>query len=239
MDESKQVYIGTDSGATMSKVGGVWADGTTISTKLHQRPTNSQQGRAAVVAGWIAGVDEYLRQNELSWDQVSSVGLAIPGPVPALRRARALGEPARQLRGLGRSHRVQPGAGRRRPGARCRWSSATTARSAASARRSACAARHGRRADAGAGLGPRLGVHRRATACRWRATRWPAWRPPTCRRRCTCWARSRIRAAAAARGAASSCTRRWRACRTCWPRGWPTIPTTRWRSRPPRPRRRR
>ena len=80
MDESKQVFIGTDCGATMSKVGGVWADGTTISTKLHQRPTASDQGRAAVVAGWIAGVDEYLRQNELGWVQVSSVGLAIPGP---------------------------------------------------------------------------------------------------------------------------------------------------------------
>ena len=80
MDESKQVFIGTDCGATMSKVGGVWADGTTISTKLHQRPTASEQGRAAVVAGWIAGVDEYLRQNELDWAQVSSVGLAIPGP---------------------------------------------------------------------------------------------------------------------------------------------------------------
>ena len=80
MDESKQVFIGTDCGATMSKVGGVWADGTTISTKLHQRATASDQGRATVVAGWIAGVDEYLRQNELSWAQVSSVGLAIPGP---------------------------------------------------------------------------------------------------------------------------------------------------------------
>jgi glucokinase len=80
MDESKQVFIGTDCGATMSKVGGVWADGTTISTKLHQRATASEQGRAAVVAGWIAGVDEYLRQNDLSWEQVSSVGLAIPGP---------------------------------------------------------------------------------------------------------------------------------------------------------------
>ena len=52
MDESKQVFIGTDCGATMSKVGGVWADGTTISTKLHQRPTASEQGRAR---WWRAG----------------------------------------------------------------------------------------------------------------------------------------------------------------------------------------
>jgi glucokinase len=80
MDEAKQVFIGTDCGATMSKVGGVWADGTTISTKLHQRPTASEQGRAAVVTGWLTGVDEYLRQNRLAWDQVNSVGLAIPGP---------------------------------------------------------------------------------------------------------------------------------------------------------------
>ena len=80
MDESKQVFIGTDCGATMSKVGGVWADGTTISTKLHQRPTNAQQGRDAVVAGWTDAIGEYLAQNSLSWEQVSSVGLAIPGP---------------------------------------------------------------------------------------------------------------------------------------------------------------
>jgi glucokinase len=80
MKESQQVFIGTDCGATMSKVGGVWADGTTISTKLHQRPTNSQAGRQAVVAGWIEAVGEYLAQNGLDWGQVSSVGLAIPGP---------------------------------------------------------------------------------------------------------------------------------------------------------------
>src|SRR6188508_1220569 len=80
MDESKQVFIGTDCGATMSKVGGVWADGTTISTKLQQQPTNSQLGREAVVAGWIEAVSKYLAANGISWEQVSSVGLAIPGP---------------------------------------------------------------------------------------------------------------------------------------------------------------
>jgi len=80
MDETKQVYIGTDCGATMSKVGAIWADGTTVSTKLHQRPTNSQGGRDAVVGGWIQAITEYLAQNELGWEQVSSVGLAIPGP---------------------------------------------------------------------------------------------------------------------------------------------------------------
>src|ERR1700709_641780 len=80
MDESKQVFIGTDCGATMSKVGAVWADGTTVSTKLHQHRTGSAGGREAVVAGWIEAVTEYLARNDLSWDQVSSVGLAIPGP---------------------------------------------------------------------------------------------------------------------------------------------------------------
>jgi glucokinase len=80
MDESKQVFIGTDCGATMSKVGGVWTDGTTISTKLLQRPTNAPKGRDAVVAGWIDATGEYLKENGLTWNQVSSVGLAIPGP---------------------------------------------------------------------------------------------------------------------------------------------------------------
>ncbi|HEY4187537.1 MAG TPA: ROK family protein [Polyangia bacterium] len=80
MTTNTQVFIGTDCGATMSKIGGVWADGTTISTKLHQRATNSQQGPHAVVDSWIAAITEYLAENELTWDQVNSVGLAIPGP---------------------------------------------------------------------------------------------------------------------------------------------------------------
>ena len=77
---TKQVFIGTDCGATMSKVGGVWADGTTISTKLHQHPTSSQEGPQNVVGGWVAAVSGFLAENALVWDQVSSVGLAIPGP---------------------------------------------------------------------------------------------------------------------------------------------------------------
>jgi glucokinase len=80
MTAKQQVFIGTDCGATMSKVGGVWDDGTTISTKLHQRPTNSAQGQQAVVVSWVEAITEYLAQNGLAWDQVSSVGLAIPGP---------------------------------------------------------------------------------------------------------------------------------------------------------------
>src|SRR5882724_1866221 len=74
------IYIGTDSGATMSKVGGVWADGRTISTRLSQRPTNFQQGPAAVLKGWLEAVDTFLADNGLAWNQVNAVGLAIPGP---------------------------------------------------------------------------------------------------------------------------------------------------------------
>ena len=76
----KLVYIGTDSGATTSKVGAVWSDGTTVSTRLLQRPTNSHLGPDAVVHSWVEAITEFLTLNELSWDQVAGVGLAIPGP---------------------------------------------------------------------------------------------------------------------------------------------------------------
>jgi glucokinase len=74
------VYIGTDSGATTSKIGGVWEDGSVVSTRLLQRPTDSSRGPDAVVRGWVDAVSEYLQENGLSWDQVQGVGLAIPGP---------------------------------------------------------------------------------------------------------------------------------------------------------------
>jgi glucokinase len=78
--EERAVYIGTDGGATTSKVAGVRGDGTAVSTKLLQRPTNSRQGPEAVVRGWVEGITQYLGQNGLTWDQVRGVGLAIPGP---------------------------------------------------------------------------------------------------------------------------------------------------------------
>lgn len=77
---TKLIYIGTDGGATTSKVGGVWSDGSTISTKLLQSPTNSAHGPDAVVRGWVAAINTYLEQNNLAWEQVGGVGLAIPGP---------------------------------------------------------------------------------------------------------------------------------------------------------------
>jgi glucokinase len=77
---TRRIYIGTDGGATTSKVGAVWRDGTTVSTTLLQRATGSNEGPAATVAGWVAAVDEYLAVNGLTWDQVEGVGLAVPGP---------------------------------------------------------------------------------------------------------------------------------------------------------------
>ena len=76
----RQVYVGTDGGATTSKTGAVWADGTTVSTRLLQRPTGSADGPMAVVRGWVSGITEYLAENDLVWDSVGGVGLAIPGP---------------------------------------------------------------------------------------------------------------------------------------------------------------
>jgi predicted NBD/HSP70 family sugar kinase len=74
------IYIGTDSGATTTKFSAVRQDGEAVSTKVLQRPTNSQNGREAVIDGWIAGIGEFLAQNNLVWAQVAGVGLAIPGP---------------------------------------------------------------------------------------------------------------------------------------------------------------
>ena len=77
---SKSIYIGTDSGATTTKFSAVWENGAAVSTKVLQRPTSSEKGRDAVVNGWIAGITEFLAQNQLEWAQVQGVGLAIPGP---------------------------------------------------------------------------------------------------------------------------------------------------------------
>ena len=47
-----EVYIGTDGGATTSKVAGVWGNGEAVSTKLLQRPTNADAGPDALMATW-------------------------------------------------------------------------------------------------------------------------------------------------------------------------------------------
>ncbi len=80
MSIAPSVYLGTDSGATTSKTGGIWADGSPVTTKLRQSSTNSQNGTAAVIAGWVDGVEGFLTDNNLNWSQVAGVGLALPGP---------------------------------------------------------------------------------------------------------------------------------------------------------------
>jgi len=77
---NQTVYIGTDGGATTSKVGGVWNDGSTISTKLLQASTNSKLGPEHVVRSWVEAITNYLSSNDLTWDNVGGVGLAVPGP---------------------------------------------------------------------------------------------------------------------------------------------------------------
>lgn len=79
-DNDKAVYLGTDCGATTSKVGAVWGDGTVVSTKLLQRTTRSQDGPEAVVKSWVDAAGDFLSQHGLNWDQVHGAGLAIPGP---------------------------------------------------------------------------------------------------------------------------------------------------------------
>ncbi len=66
MAAEQHVYIGTDGGATTSKVGAVWHDGTVVSTRLLQRPTRSADGPAAVIEGWVNSIHEYLQLNQLT-----------------------------------------------------------------------------------------------------------------------------------------------------------------------------
>jgi predicted NBD/HSP70 family sugar kinase len=80
MNPPRNIFIGTDSGATTSKIAGVWGNGEAITTKLLQRPTNSQNGTDAVISSWISAIGEFLAENQLAWSQVQGVGLAIPGP---------------------------------------------------------------------------------------------------------------------------------------------------------------
>ncbi len=77
---TKKVFIGTDSGATTTKLCAVWENGEPVSNKVLQRSTGTENGRAAVMTSWIAGVNDFLTQNNLQWSQVAGVGLAIPGP---------------------------------------------------------------------------------------------------------------------------------------------------------------
>ena len=116
---NQKIFIGTDSGATTSKSAAVWQNGEAVSTKLLQRPTNSQNGRAAVISGWIGGISEFLAQNNLQWSQVHGVGLAIPGPY---ERYGVLDKTANLPMCLAgwNVHADYSAASPRRPAARCR-----------------------------------------------------------------------------------------------------------------------
>lgn len=77
---SKKIFLGTDSGATTTKMAAVDEHGEAVSTDVLQRKTDSDKGREGVITGWIAAAEEFLTANQLSWSQVAGVGLAIPGP---------------------------------------------------------------------------------------------------------------------------------------------------------------
>jgi glucokinase len=77
---ARDVFIGTDGGATTSKVAAVWRNESPVSTKLLQRPTNSEAGPDVMVGGWADAITDYLNSNGLAWEDVRGVGLAIPGP---------------------------------------------------------------------------------------------------------------------------------------------------------------
>ncbi len=77
---SEKIFIGTDSGATTSKIAAVWENGEAVSTKILQRPTNSQNGREAVIAAGLRPSANFWRKTICNGPQVQGVGLAIPGP---------------------------------------------------------------------------------------------------------------------------------------------------------------
>ena len=83
MTDNNAIFIGIDSGATTSKIGAVRADASIVSMDLLQRPTRSEVGPAGVIEAWMEAIVEFLAGNNLSWDQVQGVGLAVPGPLRA------------------------------------------------------------------------------------------------------------------------------------------------------------
>jgi len=76
----RPIYVGTDCGATTSKIVALYDDGTPVSMDLLQRKTRAEEGRGAIITGWIDAVEEYLTLHKLSWSQVQAAGLATPGP---------------------------------------------------------------------------------------------------------------------------------------------------------------
>lgn len=80
MSEKKAVYLGIDCGATTSKVAGMYQDESLVSDKLRQARTRATDGAAAMVEGWMQGLEGFIQEQSIAWEDVLGVGLAIPGP---------------------------------------------------------------------------------------------------------------------------------------------------------------
>ena len=136
-----------------------------VSMKLLQSATNAQLGTAAVIKGWVEGVEGFLAQNKLTWGQVRGVGLAIPGPY---QRYGVLGRAANlpaSFDGWNFHGGLQPRRSRRPRAAR---SPSSVGQRRQVRRGRGGEARAGRQegvgAPAGPGLRPRLRLHRRQRA---------------------------------------------------------------------------
>ena len=212
------VFVGTDGGATTSKTGAVWADGTTVSTRLLQRPTGSADGPQVVVDGWVAGIGEYLADNGLDWERVGGVGLAIPGPYQRYGVFDKSPNLPESFTGFD-VHTAYAGrwperAGRAVPlivGNDGNMGGVAEAQRARGARTATVLM-----LAPGSGLGcafiDRDGLPLDGDTL-------AGMEAATCRRRCTCSAPSHTPAAAAGPGAASRSTPPSPACPTCWPNG--------------------
>ena len=225
----KMIYIGTDGGATTSKVGGVWSDGSTISTKLLQSSTNSAHGPEAVVRSWGEAISKYLAQHDLTWEQVGGVGLAVPGPFQrygVFDRSANLPE---NFAGF----------------------------DVHSAYSNAIAERAGRAIPLTVGndgdMGGAAEAQLRAVTVTGRCLCWlpaPGWDVPTsirtdwlwmaipllgwkavtCPRLCICWELSNIPVGVDAPGAVSKSIPAFQACNICWLKNWSNIPNMIWQS---------
>lgn len=80
MAHRKTIFIGTDSGATTSKTGGIDASGNLISHELRQSSTRAEEGPEAMLRGWMNGVEGFLSDHGFDWEDVGGVGIGLPGP---------------------------------------------------------------------------------------------------------------------------------------------------------------
>ena len=86
MNDSREIFIGIDGGATTSKIAAVRRDASVVSMDLLQRPTNSEEGPDGVIRAWIGAIGDFLETNGLTWGEIQGVGVAVPGP----RRSRGV-----------------------------------------------------------------------------------------------------------------------------------------------------